>query len=72
MTNWYVLVRVNPATPEGYYPDGNGNSVFCNAVPETISPIYINTNKAYLESFLKNGGNFRIIEVKYELATSSI
>lgn len=61
---WYVLVRVNPPTQAGLYEQPDGSRVWCNTVPATITPININTSKEYLECFLKNGGNFRIVEVK--------
>lgn len=61
---WYVLARVNPPTPEGFYEQPDGGKVWCNAMPATVSPISISINREYIESLLKNGGNYKIVEVK--------
>ena len=54
--HWYVLARFNRARDEVI--DGVRHTC-----PDSLTPINISTNREYLEAFLKNGGQFQIIEV---------
>ncbi len=61
---WYALVQINPPTPEGLYEQPDCTKVWCKAVPERATPISISINREYLECFLKNGGSYKVVEVK--------
>lgn len=53
---WWLLVRLNPARDETI--DGVRHTC-----PDTITPVTISTNRDYIETLAKNGGDFRVIEV---------